>query len=171
MATVQVTVTTPGLTKMLRMLNNPQATSEEIAAAWSILYQSFCRARFATFSRGGGDWAPLSPATIKRRRKGKAGVADAILRDTGALFASLLPAVQGGILQSQVKTFGLRIILGGGRSYKNGPTLSQVASFHHRGDGHLPAREILVAPDSATITKMAAVAKKIVVRKLNLAKQ
>lgn len=35
---------------------------------WAWFYRSFARERFYRFSRGGGDWAPLRPATIRKRR-------------------------------------------------------------------------------------------------------
>lgn len=36
---------------------------------WAVRYRSFAQERFDAYSKGGGDWAPLSPATIARRRK------------------------------------------------------------------------------------------------------
>jgi hypothetical protein len=168
MPTVSVTMKTPGLDRMIRQLANTDKAWGEIADAWSILYRSFVRQRFAKFAKGGGDWPPLAPATIKRRRQGKkAGRAPEILRDTGAMFAALQPGISGGILQQSVRTFGMKIFLGGGRAYKSGPTLSQVAVFHHRGSGRLPKREILVVPDANTQKKMAEVGKKIFVRHIN----
>jgi len=117
---------------------------------------------------GGGEWAPLKESTIKRRRKGKGTGSPAILRDTGALFASLQPGVSGGLMKSSpLRPSGVKIFLGGAERYSDGTTLEDVATFHHEGKGHLPAREILVQPDAATIKKMGDVAKKIVTAHLN----
>lgn len=68
------------------------------------VYASYARRRFVQYSRGGGDWPPLSRATLAARRSG-AGTTDtitvrgkqrrirfgsaAILRDTGQLFRGL----------------------------------------------------------------------------------
>lgn len=37
---------------------------------WAARYEAFARRRFVRNSRGGGEWPPLSPATIARRRTG-----------------------------------------------------------------------------------------------------
>jgi hypothetical protein len=127
--------------------------------------------RFATFSRGRGDWPPLAPATVKRRRKGKRGsgqVAHAILRDTNMLFASLQPS-SGGLLKPKTLPLGLRVSFGSTKKYSDGPTLNAVATYHHKGGGRLPQRIILALPDPPTIVKMANAGKKIVLRTLGRA--
>lgn len=157
----------PGLDALVRRAETLDAVSGRLSNAWGILYRSFVRARFIKFSRGGGDWPPLKPATIRRRRKGRGkskirgSGGKAILRDTGALFASLQPDV-GGLLQSQTIRLGLRVSLGGGRRYKSGPTLAEVAEYHHTGSGRLPKREILALPDQKTRARMASAGKKII---------
>ena len=35
---------------------------------WGVRYRSFAQERFDAFSKGGGDWPPLAPSTIARRR-------------------------------------------------------------------------------------------------------
>ena len=75
---------------------------------WGAIYREWVRERFVTFSRGGGDWAELKPATVARRRKGKKRTATfkrggrrmriktggpAILRDTSTLFAGTDPTL------------------------------------------------------------------------------
>lgn len=50
-----------------------QATGhlERCFRRWAMRYRSFAQRRFARLSRGGGEWAPLKPATIRRRRTGR----------------------------------------------------------------------------------------------------
>lgn len=42
---------------------------------WAVRYRVFIQRRFDQYSRGGGDWAPLKEATVRARKKGKAGQA------------------------------------------------------------------------------------------------
>jgi hypothetical protein len=103
---------------------------------------------------------------LKRRRGGGQGAA--ILRDTGALLASLQPSLgSGSILKTTPRPLGFTAFLGGSGGYSNGPTLTQVAEYHHRGGGNLPSRKILVVPDRATVDSMAAKGKQIIVAALN----
>jgi len=37
---------------------------------WVARYLGFARRRYVRFSRGGGDWPPLAPATVRKRRRG-----------------------------------------------------------------------------------------------------
>jgi hypothetical protein len=162
---IEVKVSIPGLARLRKaVLNNP-ALSRAISGAWSTIYRSYVRQRFAKFSRGGGDWAPLSAATLAGRRKGKGSGNAAILRDTGAMFASLNPSLgSGGLLQSIPRPMGFTAVLGGSQTYKSGPTLTEVASYHHHGDGNLPERVILAQPDRATIANMGEHAHRIMVK-------
>ena len=129
---------------------------------WAVRYRSFIQERFVLFSRGGGDWAPLKPATIKRRRKGRgSGLIAAILRDTNTMFAALNPEFTGkpGAIQEKIP-FGVRVGFGGpGRYSKRGKvgkaTIADIASFHQRGAGHLPKREIIVEPSQKVVDLMA----------------
>lgn len=128
---------------------------------WGVRVRSFLQQRFVTFSRGGGNWAPLKPATIRARRKSKTrfGLSAAILRDTGTLFNALSPEFTGkpGALEERIP-YGIRIGYGGPgkytKKYGGVATIADIASFHQVGAGHLPKREIIVAPDEHTIELM-----------------
>lgn len=146
-------------------LSNP-ALGAAIGNAWSIIYRSFTRMRFYKLSRGGSEWPALKPSTLKRRRKGGGGAA--ILRDTGALFAALQPSLgTGGLLQSTpLKPIGFKGELKSAASYKGGPSLADVASYHHHGEGRLPVREILAQPDEAALRQMKQHGKRIMVKHL-----
>ena len=165
---IKVTVKVPGIDRMRKALVNNPRLSTSIAKAWSTLYRAFIRQRFHKFSRGGGDWAPLKASTLKRRRKGKGTGEAAILRDTGALFAALQPTTGfEGLIQSTPRPLGFTAFLGGGKSYKTGATLVQIAEYHHFGEGRLPARAILVQPDITVIDRMGKVGVKILTDELN----
>lgn len=137
---------------------------------WGARYRSFLRERFDKYSKGGGDWAPLSPKTIARRRKGRArttvrGERDrrfklgtvSILRDKGIMFAALDPVFRNkpGQLQDDIP-FGIRVGFGGAAPHGDDKiTVAYLALIHDQGLGHVPARVIVVAPDSATQRGMA----------------
>ena len=130
---------------------------------WGVRYRGFVQRRFNTYSKGGGDWPPLAPATIKRRRKGKRkGGKVAILRDTGTLFRALNPVLgQPGQLEEYPGTFSVRLGIGGpvlhpgsGYGLKGTATIADIASFHNFGMG-VPKRQIIVEPDEPLKAKMA----------------
>lgn len=129
---------------------------------WGVRLRSFLQERFAVYSRGGGNWPPLKPSTIKRRRKGntKFGLSAAILRDTGTLFNALTPEFTGkpGAIEERIP-YGIRLGYGGPGKYtkKYGgiATIADIASFHQVGAGYLPKREIIVPPNEHTLELMA----------------
>lgn len=125
---------------------------------WAARYRSWAQERFTKFSRGGGDWPPLSPRTIAGRRKGKGGgLVAAILRNLGLLFQVLSPtfAHKPGQLEEQI-SMGVRVGYGGPGSYPKGrATIADIASFHQMGGAHLPQRKIIVDPPQVLVGQMA----------------
>lgn len=138
---------------------------------WGVRYRSWAQERFDKFSKGGGDWPPLKPSTIRGRRKGVKGrkigsgktavaaVRAAILRDLGILFAVLSPVFTGkpGQLQETIP-YGIRVGYGGPHKHAGGgkATIADIAMFHDQGMGHLPKRQIIAPPIGTVITQMAA---------------
>lgn len=128
---------------------------------WAAIYRGFVQERFSKQSRGGGDWPSLKPATIKARRQGRsklrAGeVRAAILVDTGIMKNVLDPTFNSkpGALEERIP-FGVRVGYGGPGRYPGGSaTIADIASFHQEGKGRLPKREIIVDPDSKTVSLM-----------------
>lgn len=169
MIEVKVTINTPALKKLEQVFSN-----DDVMKAWGVVYRSFLQRRFNTFSKGGGDWAPLTTlrkrnlkASLKRQNKAnktkatrlKRGSRDGeaakqtILRDTGILFNALSPHLSGNGFES-IQNHTKLII---GFSYGNhsgGHSISDIATFHQYGQGNNPKREIIVPPDEKTINKM-----------------
>lgn len=131
------------------------------------MYREWAKERFTRFARGAGDWAPLKPSTIRRRRKGKAKklrvtkgattrtktVAQgkvSILWDTGTLIGGLDPTFTPakGALEQDIPG-GIRVGFGGQARHPKGKgaSIADIANFHQAGaPPNLPAREIIVLP-------------------------
>lgn len=115
----------------------------DLLKQWAARYRSFVQERFVKLSRGGGEWPPL------KTRVGS------ILRDTNTLFAALSPAFSGapGALQQKIP-FGIRVGFGGPGGHPGGPSVTEIARWHHEGAGFLPVREIIVTPPQRVVTAM-----------------
>lgn len=57
-----------GLRELLRDLDPGGPASKDMHERWAARYLGFARRRYTRQSRGGGDWPPLKPATVARRR-------------------------------------------------------------------------------------------------------
>lgn len=138
--TTTVKINLSGVERYARELGNK---TEKVYKQWAIRYRSFIQRRFDKFSRGAGDWAPL------KFRKGT------ILRDTNTLFTAMSPtfvAPPGSI--NKLLDDGVEVGFAGTASHKGGPTIAQIAYWHHTGAGNNPVRKIIVEPDAATLSSM-----------------
>jgi hypothetical protein len=159
----------PDVTVDLRPLKRAMHGAEQLATVggrprvlravvllWAERYKSFAQERFIRSSRGGGDWSPLSTATLARRRKGKGRRRVAILIDTGQLFGGLNPQVVApGSIEQEIP-WGVRVGYGGPERHPEGAaTIADIARFHQTGAGRLPKREIIVEPPSKLRAQMA----------------
>lgn len=138
----------------------------EMYDGWGIVYLDFVRRRFVKQSSGGGDWEPLSAATISRRRKGKsrAGGSTKILRDTGTLLGALSVGKPGNLFKHEA--IGIRVGFDEGqRSSEYGVSIGELAKWHNLGMG-VPQRAILVRPDPQTSRRMLGVAQRQVTKLL-----
>lgn len=116
---------------------------EKVYRQWSVRYRSFVQRRFNIFSRGGGDWPAL------KYRQGS------ILRDTNTLFNTMGPQIQappGSV--NRIIEDGIEVGYAGTASHPAGPTIAQIAWWHHHGMGNNPVRQIIVQPDSSTVQSM-----------------
>jgi hypothetical protein len=61
-----------GLEDVLKQVEQPTASGpfRDMLVQWAARYRGFAQRRFDKYSKGGGDWAPLKPATIAARRQG-----------------------------------------------------------------------------------------------------
>ena len=112
-------------------------------------YEGFTKRWFAT--EGGGSWPDLKETTKKRRRKGRGRGGPKVLVDTGVLRRSLIIGDTGNYLR-----YG-RFSVEYGFANKRHPearglTIRKLAVIHQEGSSkrNLPARPILVEPDSQT---------------------
>lgn len=124
------------------------------------IYRAYLRDRFVKFSRGGGNWRKLADSTLARRRnKDKSSVA--ILRDTGAMFASFQPSIvkTSGLVKKRSK-LGFDVTFGRPMGHYSGVTTTQLMRWHHSGAGRLPARKLVVGMDSKTAKQVARVVEK-----------
>ncbi len=146
------------LNKLIRAVAQASGPMRKVFIQWGARYRGFVQERFVKFSRGGGDWKPLTKSTLRRRRKGKGrGVDAAILRDTNTLFAALDTEFTRapGQLQENIPQ-GIRVGYGGPSRYPGGTaTIADIASFHQEGKGRLPVRKMIVDPSQQVLNAMA----------------
>lgn len=149
---IRTVVNITGLMRHRDKILKDKSLNDDILTAWELIYRAFTRQEFYKNSRGGGDWAPLRPSTLRRRR-GR-GVNAAILRDTGALFASVQPT-SGGLLKSTRGQLRFTAVL------SNTTQLGRIAQYHQEGNRRLPIRLILRSPPVRIIRKMMEVGKQL----------
>lgn len=124
---------------------------------WAYRFFVFALRRFKRFSRGGGDWPPLSPGTIARRRSGKGKKNPMILINTGIMQGALDPQIaqKPGKLDEDIP-FGVRVGFGGPVKHAGGKTtIATIANWHQAGAGNLPERKVIDEPDQQTLSAMA----------------
>lgn len=99
-------------------------------------YLGFIRKRFRSASAGDGTWTRLAPSTVRQK-----GGPTPILRDTGRLYASLLPGDPDCVFQP----FPGGIRIGSRVPY---------AAYHQSGTADIPRRTIFVPADADTLKRM-----------------
>lgn len=157
----------PGLENLSRFFGvMPDREYKRLLRQLGAIYLGFIRRRYAKYSRGGGNWAPLADSTIRSRRKGgrrgqarskvnarKTGGPAAILRDTGLLFNALkvsgIKPSRGG----QLRMKGRSVRAGFDENIRHPDTefsYAELADIHQNGTNAIPARPIFVEPDEKT---------------------
>lgn len=158
-----------GLRKFGRRLSVRSGPVRDMFEQIGARYLGFLRRRYVRNSRGGGDWEPLAPSTIKQRRGSKrrktrsprartktttrgSATKVAILRDTGTLQRALTVGASGN--DFTLMRNGIRVGFAD-VPHPNGDdvTIAQLATIHDEGKG-VPERQILVEPDAATLHAM-----------------
>ena len=134
---------------------------------WAVLMARFLRKRWMQFSHGGGNWRPLKPATLDRKRR--RGLLRFILRATDEMYRAFEPelARKPGKVTEDIP-FGVRVGFGGGMKYPHseakGLTIAELAMIHQQGNSRLPARKIIVPPDLETRGQMREVMQEAMVK-------
>ena len=167
MKTKDVVINTTGIAKLQAMLKraitgiNTGDPFDKLFKKWGALYLADMRKRFIRLSKGGGEWAELSLATIARRRKGKKVGRPLIMRDTGTLLNALSIGATGNLF---VRISGGIKVGFNDDPHPNskGDSIRDIAVRLHNGDRktNLPARPIIVKPSPETEANMMMEAKK-----------
>lgn len=130
--------------------------SDNLLMTFGRRYLAYLRDRFRIFRAGGGDWPPLSPATLKQHRP-RLGM----LAVTGAVFNALRPGQPGNLFQRI--NYGIRVGFGGAAKHPEADaTIAQVAIWHDQGTANIPQRRIIVPPDGLLVALMRSDAKRFV---------
>lgn len=108
----------------------------------SDVYQQAMRDRFDSYSLGGGDWTPLAPSTIRRKRNSSG--ANLILVENGDMRASLNRGDGNHFVQPTRD--GLRE-----------GSMDRKIAFHNSGTSRMPRREVYTLPDGTVVTRMASI--------------
>ncbi len=159
--TVYFRGTRAGLLARLRKLvaglsSSPTPASSQMMTRIGLAIQAKISEQFQIKMNGGTDetglrWAPLSPATLRRRSKhrtrpaGPLGTAGSILYDTGDLLASLSPAIAPEAAGPGPPAVRYSIFDVSGGRVKIGTTRPG-ASDQHNGTPTIPARPLYPEP-------------------------
>jgi hypothetical protein len=146
------------------------AAIEGMYKSWAARYSADMARRYNRLARGGGEWPPLAPSTIRARRKGSGAGKPSILIDGGQLRQTINIGAPGnnvrrvrnalvfGIGGSVRKRGRVGITFSGGRarraSMSAGVSLGQIAVYHHTGAGNNPVRRILARPSEQALRGM-----------------
>lgn len=143
-----------GAKKLVRGLKHGSGHIDRALKQIGIYYLGFTKRRFYQYSRGGGDWEPLAESTLRQRRGSGKGAA--ILRDTGLLFNAIGNSGRPKA-GAQLQKKGKKIRVGWDERTQHRyaqMTFAELADIHQRGRGNVPARKLLVEPDSQTKQRM-----------------
>lgn len=156
------------LERILHIADN-NAVMEDALNEVASEFRAMMMKRYKAYSRGGGDWKPLSKITLEKRRKGRGKGKDAILIDTSGLIQAVGVMTHVG---AENKIDGTHITIGFSDQThdEGGDTYNQIANLHQNGgwteiDGKrvfVPQRKILVEPDAGQTKKLERIAAKII---------
>ncbi|MBQ2622296.1 MAG: hypothetical protein IJF84_13235 [Thermoguttaceae bacterium] len=158
---------------------------KKIMRLWAKRLRAFLLREFDTNARGGGKWEPLkrprpeprtdiSTENAEQVSISKHFSSQSILIDTGALRMAINPTGHnaGGLEEIKSEGLGFKTTLsvGWGGEDKHPPregstvnphiTIGELAVIHHFGNSNLPARPLLVQPDTPTVAGLTTIAEK-----------
>ena len=152
--------------RLVEVVEGDPKALEGIFKIMDRIYRAFIRLRWRRYSRGEGDWAELRPATVKRKGH------DLILIDTKLAYESVNPTFEEvfSIQLAKRTQFKAVVAFGSKESYPSGLTVNEVMSYHQEGTDNMPARKVLVSPDTSTKRNMERKCKEAVTKYLRIRK-
>ncbi|KKN74300.1 hypothetical protein LCGC14_0392390 [marine sediment metagenome] len=138
-ATARFKLNDKPLKRLLKELRGKRKQLDKMYKQWGIIYMAAMRRRFRNFSRGGGNWEPLTASTIEAKGS------TSILIDLGFLFNALTPGASGNKFQ-RTRDGIIVGMVGAGNHPPSGLSIAELADVHHTGKG-VPARELMVGPE------------------------
>lgn len=147
------------LKRFQRELSSRSSKMRRIRDTWTRMYAAEMRRRYKIYSRGGGNWRRLAPSTLAARRNRNKRSA-AILIDTGLMFSAFSPSFVS-FRAGDSGPMSVVISFGGKKRYRSGDAVTTIMSYHNRGGGSLPKRQLLIQPPPHLRKQMAEAAKKI----------
>lgn len=154
---------------------NADPRIRRMQTGWCDRYAQYATQRWQREANGGGDWAPLKPSTLARR-KALGRTMTTILLVTRNLVAAIRRGRPGNVI-AFFRPNAVRFGIGGGQRHpdtgirKGEPAMSfgEMVVIHHAGapSKNIPARPILVLPDRPTcddLVRIAAVNVKQIIR-------
>jgi hypothetical protein len=161
---VKTTVRLDSLRRFRRALSGRTSRVRKALIQWGTIYKQFILARFRRYSKGGGNWRKLRPATIAAKKRRGIRNPSLILQATKLMLKTIDPSFQSVSGVRSNRPFQATVSFGGNAKYPDGTSVTSVMGYHDRGGGTLPQRKIFVQADQATKVKMAAVMKKAVLQ-------
>lgn len=123
-----------------------------VMKSWPEHYFEYLRKRYRQNSAGGGDWPALSKRTLEKKveRKG-------IVRISDTIYNALKPGNPGNMVKKVSGNKGVRLGIGGENVHPGSKLpIGKLAALLSSGnpEKNLPARPIIVAPDTETLTRL-----------------
>lgn len=152
--------------RLVEVVEGEPKALEGIFKAMDRIYRAFIRLRWRRFSRGNGNWAPLAKATIKRKGH------DLILIDTKLAYESVSPQFEEvfSIQPNKRTQYKAEVTFGSKEVYPSGISVNQVMAWHQEGTARMPARPVLVSPDTGTKYNMERKCKELITKYLRIRK-
>lgn len=164
---------TKTLTEMQKIIRERQKKMQEWRTPLGMIATQMYRAVMENFRRQGTEdepWKPLSPVTIKMRRKGKGRGSPRILQDTGTLMGSIIPTYdERRALVGTTLNYAIKHQFGVGARTETVPAYTRKdgvrVSAHTKRMPPIPARPFLVLGNEAK-NKIYKIARRVIEGKI-----
>ncbi len=147
----RINVRLKGLERLRASLSKPTPAVQAAFVRVESIYAQFIAARFDKFSKGGGNWRKIKPATALAK-------GSTLILINRRDFRRWLP---GGIRMRILKSTHKYRFMAGFKAGTNHPRarmpMSKLGAIHDRGQGVNPKRQILTGIDETTRKRIRAV--------------